>query len=252
MAADLPTGWTWLQFNAAVDSLCPLECKRLFGSMNIDGSSVYYRKTIRQAVLDLANFIPEFTRNNETIYYNQDFAADGSASVGVMPPMAELQSGWYYNVYDQVRYPVVQVPWEGRFQLTTNATLDTLNSDYVSLTASGNSAIAVANTISMLKSAGRQKAGIMAISPKHDQFYLFPAVDGAWVFSMFWDGQKLDYRDAELVPFEEEAAQAVAWWVQAQFASYIERDIQRAAAFHLQYSNKRSNIYTRTKSKGFV
>jgi len=252
MAADLPSGLTWLQFNAAVDSLCPLESKRLFGNMNPDGTSVFYRNQIRQAVLDLANFIPEFSRSNETIYYNQDFVLDGAASVGVLPPLGEIQSAWYYHVVDQVRYPVIQVPWESRFQLASNQAKNSLDSNYVTLTAASVEALAIADALNTLKTNGRQKAGYMTVSPKHDKFYLFPAITGAWVFSLFWDGQKLDYRDAELVPFEEEAAQAVAWWVQAQFANYIDRDTQRAGSFMVQYNNKRSNIYTRTKSKGFV
>jgi hypothetical protein len=243
--------WTWAQFNAFVDSLCPLESKRIFGQMNADGSSVYYRRAIRQAALDLANFIPEFCKNHETLYYNQDFAEDSEASVGALPPLAAVESAWYCNMDRLQRFPVMQVPWERRFELTEKRR-DPFNyrSEFFVATATS---IAAGEIIALLNGQTRpQRIGLMAVSPKHDQFYLFPKIKCEWIFSLFWDGQKLDYRDDEHVPFEEEAAQAVAWWVQAQFANYIERDAQRGQVFMLQYTNKRSNIYTRTKEKGLL
>jgi hypothetical protein len=262
MVTDPPSGYlTWQQFNAAVDALCPLECKRIFGQMCssttpvwafADASSVYYRNQIRQAVLDLCNFIDEYNKNNETIYFESDLTTDGEASVGTLPPFAEFESAWYYSTDRLVRFPVKQVPWEHRFEMASKEFWDRLNCDYVVLTAASSAALAMADTIAMLKSAGRQKAGAMAISPRHDQFYVFPQVTGEWILSLFWNGQKLDYAPQELVPFGEEAAQAVAWWVQAQFAKYVDRDSARAADLMRDYNMKRSNLYTRTKQKGLV
>lgn len=249
--------WTWQQFNNAVDALCPLECTRIFGQMcaasttlwpRADGSSIYYRNQIRQAVLDLCNFIPEYTKNHETIYYPQDFVPDGMAGVGALPPFSEFKSAWYYDVNEQKRYPVVLVPWESRFDLTTRKTHDTLNCSYTVLTAAAQDALAMAQTISLMNGS-RELAGLLAISPKHDQFYCFPQVINQWVLSLFWDGHKLDYRDQELVPFQEEAAYAVSLWVQAKFAEYVERDLNLSADRMRQYASKRSNLYTRTKDK---
>lgn len=256
--------WTWSKFNSVVDSLCPLECKRIFGQMNpspvwckMDGSSAYYRSQIRQAIIDLQNFIPEFTKNHETIYYPLDFVSDGRASVGAMPPFGQIKSAWYYN-FDpkdferKKRFRVVVMPWEQRFDMTTREMPDMLNSNYITLTAASMSALAMAETINMLKSHSREHVGVMAISPQHDKFYAFPHIVGDWVLSIFWDGQKLDYREQELVPFDEEVAQAVACYVVARFAQYVERDAGRAEVFNKDYAIKRSLIYVRLKEKGLL
>jgi hypothetical protein len=254
---------TWSAFNAIVDGLCPLESKRIFGVMNpspvwsvADGSSSYYRNQIRQAILDLQNFIPEFTKNLETIYFPADFVSDGRASVGTMPPAAKLRSAWYYNYSpdldyrERKRFKVVELPWEQRFEMTTREMADRLNSNYVTLTAAAEGALAMAQSINVLKGDAREHVGVMAISPQHDKFYAFPRVCGGWVFSIFWDGQKLDYRESELTPFDEETAQVVADYVIAQFAAYVERDAARAELFGRQYVTKRGLLYVRLKEKG--
>ncbi len=267
--------WTWQQFNAKVDELCPLESRRLFGQMcsagtaaaapggppagatplwnYSDGSSVYYRNQIRQAVLDLQNFIPEFTRNHETIYYAQDFATDGMAGVGALPPLAKATSAWFYDTSRQRRVRVVEAPWERRFDLATfhppHLNPNEFNGQSVTQTAASLEMIA---TFNQLHQDRNELAGVMAIAPDHERFYLHPRVESEWVFSLFWDGHKLDYRDAEQVPFEEEAAQAVALFVRAQFLSYVERNPADAAQVALQYAGKRTNLFLRARRKGFL
>lgn len=255
--------WTWRQFNAKVDELCPLESKRLFGQMcgtgatplwnYSDGSSVYYRNQVRQAVLDLQNFIPEFAKNHETIYYPQDFAADGMASAGALPPMAKVTGAWFYDVAKLRRVPVVQVPWERRFDLAARRPRRLNPNDFngaaICQTAASLELIAIFNE---LHRDGDHRAAHMAISPGHETFYLHPRIEAEWVFSLFWDGHKLEYRDQEQVPFEEEAAQAVALFVRAAFLAYVERNLADAAALQTAYAGKRTNLFIRTKSKGFV
>lgn len=271
MALDATTKyWTWQQFNAKVDELCPLEARRLFGQMctagttplwnYTDGSSVFYRNQIRQAVLDLQNFIPEYCKNHETIYYAEDFAVDGMASVGTLPPMAKVTDAWFYSLARQRRVPVIQAPWERRFDLATrhprHINLNDFNGTSICQTAASLEMIA---TFNELHRDGHHMVGLMAISPGHERFYLHPRIEDncqapgwRWVFSLFWDGHKLDYRDAEQVPFEEEAAQAVALSVRAAFLTYVERNASDAAALKAEYITKRSNLYLRCKSKAFV
>lgn len=253
MTPEAPAGlWTWKQFNCAVDELCPLEKNRLFGQLQApetkDGGSVYYRKQIRQAVLDLTYYIPEFCKNNETIYYNEDFAPDGEAHVGTLPPMSKVESAWFYSVDKQRRFPVEFVAWEHRFKLTHH------RHEHFSSIPQVTPSAASLDAECKLREAGwiphHNLKGRMAISPKHDQFYLTPQVEGEWLLSLFWDGKKLDYRDAEQVPFEEEAAQAVAWYVQAQFLTYVERDGALGSQRMAQYNTKRSNLFIAAQEKG--
>lgn len=251
-AAPEQRDWTWEEFNRHVDGLCPLEAKRVFGEMNTDGSSVYYRKQIRQAVLDLQHYIPEFQKNRETVYFHEDFAEDGHAHVGALPPQSKPTEAYYFNSDKRERFGVVQIPWESRFHMTTKEYSDTLNESYTVLTAASIGALAVAETINMLKSAGRRHVGLMAVSPRHDQFYLYPQIKGPWVFSLFWNGHKLDYRDCEHVPFDEATAQTVAFYVQGMFLSYIERNPQEAAARLQFYNAERAKLYIKMQSKGFV
>lgn len=249
MPEDASKCWTWQKFNQEVDALCPLESKRIFGAANADGSSVFYRNQIRQAVLDLMDFIPEFTKNHETIYYPQDFVPDGHASVGTLPPMSKTRSAWYFNTEKQTqRFQVKEMPWEHRFEMTTRKLHDSLG-DIVVLTAA---ALMAAETIELLTRRHRPHAALMAISPQHERFYLFPEIHGPWIFSLFWDGKKLAYRDQEQVPFEEEAAAAAAYFVQAQFLRYVDREPGLAAAAMTEYHTKRTNLYTTLNSKGRI
>lgn len=248
---------TWCEFNAKVDKLCPLERKRVFGPMNQDGSSVWYREQIRQAVLDLKNFITEYTRNHESIYYPADFADDGEASVGALPPMCQVRSAWYYGIESSDpskhhRFEVVNFPWEKRFEMTEHKLHDFLNSNLIVLTQASVNALAAAQTLDMLRVNGRRKVAFMAISPTHERFYLYPKVSGPWIFSLFWDGQKLDYRDCEHVPFDEDTAGAVAFFVKSQFNLYVDRDGQLGQLNGAEYKAKRTNIFTRLQGKGFI
>lgn len=276
MALDRPNQhgyWTWQQFNAKVDELCPLESKRLFGTgatmatatacgsvaraggAMAYGGSPYYRNQIRQAVLDLQNFIPEFTKNHETIYYPQDFAIDGRASVGALPPLAKVTDAWYYSVSKQIRVPVVEAPWERRFDLATlhprHLNPNEFNGTSICQTSASLEMIATFKEVASA-TGHHSPPAFMAISPGHERFYLHPRVENEWVFSLFWDGCKLDYRDTEQVPFEEEAAQAVALFVRAAFLGYVERNLADAAQVTLQYNAKRSQLYLRCKAKGFL
>jgi hypothetical protein len=215
-----------------------------------DGSSVFYRNQIRQAVLDLCRYIPEYARNNETIYYNQDFAPDGAAHVGALPPMSKVESVWLYSANKQRRFPVEQVAWEHRFKLCHQ------RHEHFE---GGMGAEVMPSAASLEAEHKFREAGYMphphfkghmAISPRHDRFYITPQIEGEWLLSLFWDGLKLDYRDQEQVPFEEEAALAVSWWVKGQFADYIERDPGRAAGFVGQFKTKRSELYLQALDKG--
>lgn len=256
LAADL---LTWRQFNERVDELCPLEATRVFGKMFIDpnaayfGSSVYYRRIIRQAVLDLRFFIKEYTRNNETVYFNSDFAEDGMAHVGALPPNSHMTDAWYYDAHKQRRCPVKQIPWQDRFEMASNRLWDNLemesfNGDLVNATSAS---LDAARTIQLLHRENRPRVGLMAISPGHERFYLYPKVQHNFVFSIFWDGQKLCDRDQELVPFDEEAVKAVSDYVKADFAGYFERDNTRKADFMKDYAIKRGDIFIRLQAKGF-
>ena len=249
MDTDEKDWWTWADFNAAVDGLCPLEVTRIFGQMNADGSSVYYRNQIRQGVLDLCHFIPEYAKSNETIYFNQDFVPDGHAHVGTMPPQAAIESAWFYSTNRMRRYQVKQVQWERRFEMTERERRREKNEDWQFVqTAASLDAICKLRELG----DGRHPEFFMAISPRHDAFYLYPQVNGEWLFSMFWSGKKLDYRNEEYVPFHEEAAQAVAWYVASKFAGYVERDAARAQEFAMLYANKRTNLFLDGQAKGFI
>lgn len=254
MAVDyLKEWWTWCEFKKHVASACPLEYARLFGEMVTDQSgattSKYFLDRLREAVIDLQQFVPAFTKNHESIYYPSDFVDDGEASVGSLPPFGKVRSAWYYSTDKKRRFKVVQLPWEKRFELTTHRDWDTLNSQFTVLTAYSISAMAMAET---LTAGHRERVAVMSISPQHEQFYLFPHVTGEWVFSLFWDGNKLDFRDMEQVPFQEQAANAVAQFVQSRFGGYVEHDQQKVVNCMTEYTRQRTLIYLEELAKGDI
>lgn len=210
----------------------------------------FYEKLIRQGVIDLQQFIPSFRKRHETLYYPSDLAHDGSAGVGTLPPNAQLQDIWLFNFNEKRHYPVHQIAWERRMEMVHRHCGDILDSPYVVLTAASLAATAIANVL-LLQSGLARHVALMAIDPQIQTFYLYPQLQGQWVLCVNWSGNKLDFKDDELVPFGEQAADAVAMFVLERIRRQLDRNLPDAAGYAGEYKTKRMNLYTRKQQEGF-
>jgi hypothetical protein len=125
---------------------------------------------------------------------------------------------------------------------------DLLDDELVVLTTAS---YAAAETINrLLALAGqRRHVGLYAPDPQGNQFYLYPKLEGDFILSVHWDGRKVDFQDDELVPFDQDAAQAVADYCKAKIALEVDRDPARSKDFMTEYLVKRTNLYLRNKDK---
>lgn len=183
--------YSWQEFVAEVQGLMPLEKSRL-----IEGDDgQYLMRLIRQAVADLQHFIPSYRMGHETVYEPGDFTSEGKASISTIPPDAVLRDAWIFDTVNGIRIPCIPFPYEKRFELVHG----------VELTGDGQ--------------------GRIAISEDNSKFYLYPEMIEGWKFSLFWNGLKADFQDADLVPFPEQATGAVADYCLGNIARYIEHDM---------------------------
>lgn len=243
--------WTWEKFKHEVKVLTPGDepGTRVFGGDD-DGWG-FYERLIRHAVIDLQQFIPSFRKRHETLYYPQDFAWDGSAARGVLPPFGKLQDCWLFNFNEKRHYPIHQFPWERRMELVHKHVGDILNNPYVVLTSASLAATNTANIL-LLQSGLKRHVAVMAIDPQAETFYLYPQPAGEWVLSVNWEGQKLDFKDDEVVPFSDQEAEATADYVLHRIRLSLDRNVQESEFYAKSYGNKRQNLYLREQERGFI
>jgi hypothetical protein len=237
MEADF---YTWCEFKKEVLALMPQDANRL-------GMENYLPRLLREAVIDLQQFIPAYRIRHETLYYPMDFALDGAAGVGTLPPNSQLQEMWLFNLSRGERVPIVKAAWEHRFRMVDEHRHHELECDLMTLTASSVAAIELINRLPSARH-GRHRSGVVAVEPQGGTFYLSPILLDGWVLSVFWNGRKLDFRENEAVPFDEDASFAVAAWAKSKIAMEVDRDPQRAQGFMAEYITKRLNLYVERKN----
>lgn len=237
--------YTWRAFKKAVLDLCPNDARRL-------GMENYLPRLIREGVIDLMQFLPNYQKRHETLYYPQDFAQEGEASVGTFPPKSDIQSIWIFDVNRHFRFPVHPYPWERRFSLVHRhrREFDNCFDNLVTLTAASVQAIELINRLPVINATNEHRHGLYAVDPQHETFYMAPHIRPDWLLSVHWHGKKLDYKDDELVPFDEEATFAVASWVSSKVALQVDRDAARAKEFMNDYVLARTNLYIDIQNRG--
>jgi len=187
----------WLDFKNAVKELLTVDKNR-------QGMGTYIDTIIRVAVVDLQNNIPAFRVNHETLYLPGDFVQEGAAGRAVLPPQAALRDCFMSKVFtdgSSERHPVNQYPWDDRFALVHGT------------------------------AAVNDSAGLICIDPNSYTFYAYPYMVTGWILSVFWDGQKLDFQDAEETPFTENETFCVSLYVKAMIAREVNRDMDAFAAY---------------------
>lgn len=180
---------TWAEFNTLTRTFLTVDSAR----QNIQ---TFINNMIRQVVIDLESFIPLYRAGHSTTLLPADVVPAGYASVGSLPSQSELLDAFYVQTADanNDRKPLTPYPWGNRGDLI-----------------SGNT------RISNCRYA-------MAIDPYGKQFTMYPALQEGYQVELFWDGLKLEFVDADTVPFDEPFALATAKFVKAWINSEVDHD----------------------------
>ena len=216
---DNPPVWlTWAEFKEEVLKLLPVDRRRVgAGIQDEDGEDGYLTATIKQGCIDLQQFVPRYRVNHEWIYLPEDLVVEGAASRGVLPQQSLIRDVWLWVEDSTTRYPVINFPWDRRFELVNGE--ETLPDNQ----------------------------GRIATDANQYTFYLYPEVAEGNAISMHGDGIKTDFSDDEQVPFDPQAAGAVADYLKGRIARDVEKDnALYATYFHPRtgsYIQKRTNLY---------
>lgn len=222
MPPDVQT-YTWSQFVAAVLALLPADSQR------IGPVQPYIQQLIRQAVINLQNYIPALCKNHETLYQASDFVGEGWASRATLPPQARVQDAFlvFYDTKHGVpsspshceRRPLDNYPWANRMALV-------------------DAKVAVNN--------GR---GLISFDPTAETFYIYPVVRDTQNVSIFWDGKKINFQDNELTPFDEQTVMAVAQFCKRELVREVDKDLALNQSHAESYAELRRNVYLDLKER---
>lgn len=182
---------TWLEFTTSVKARLPEESRR-----QGQGVQTALDKVILAAAMELQRKCKRYQKEHETVYGWQDFAMEGYASKGVLPPTARVKQVHLIRPKadgSADRHPCGMYSWDRRFELS-------------------NGMVPVS------------QVGLYAVSPDHYHFYVYPRVTREWLCSVFWDGVKDDFVDTDITSFDEAAAEAAHWRVKGDSALKIEMD----------------------------
>lgn len=98
--------------------------------------------------------------------------------------------------------------------------------------------------------------GIIAFNPNDLTFLVFPRLqeedsDGLnHYFELNWDGVKISWENDDVTPFDEQMTDAVAEFVQAKFARFIDRDLAMADAAEKEGKRASAGCYIDAKRRG--
>lgn len=203
---------TWLEFKDSVKEMLTVDANRL-------GAETYVENLIRQGVIELQEFIPLYRGQHESVFGPEDFSKNGNVSIAYLPTEAAFRDAYFVNVDPWCRTPLTQVDWKQRYQMACNPT----GCFYQ-----------------------------IAIDDQAKTMYVNPTVATGTYVSLFWDGLKLEFVDADVVPFDEPMVEAVSEYVLARVERRINKDLAMAGSFLKSYQVKRTQLYVRALERARV
>jgi hypothetical protein len=206
----MPT--TWPQFVDLVKEHLTVDANRR-------GTETFLRRMIVNAVVDLQRFIIPYRDGHTTTYTEFELEDIGQAQLGMLPSQAKLQAFWWQSSLDAdnpncARNRLDFFPWKYRHMLTSGA-------------------------------YGCSRAFVYAVGPMARQFMIYPRVSDEKMTSvvLVWNGLKSVFLDSDLVPWPDEAAEAVAYYVKAKLMLNVDKDIRLAQVNEELYKLKRLSLY---------
>lgn len=203
---------TWSEFKTIVDNLLVVDADRL-GPV-----STAKDQWVKQAVIDIQKDIPFYRGGHEKIFGVQDFVVEQNASKGIIPDSAHIREMfWTSTTFACSRIPLRAYGWGNRFDLICGAM--------------------------------QPNQYAVSLDPHGRRFYIYPKVIDGYQVSMFYDGVKSDFADAEEVPFDEQVAEAVSEYVSGKIARRIDHDHVLHSSYMTSYKKQKGSIYVDAKER---
>jgi hypothetical protein len=192
---------TWATFTAAV-----LEQLGTDGTRR--GIDALRTRAIRDAVVDLQRFIPAFRDGHTTRYDEADLTTKDYAQVGTMPTGAKPTAFYVVSEVPDAD-GVLPDPDCGRNALDFCAWNE--------------------RQARMVCNQYGTRDYLYAVSPTGRVFMVHPLVNDETYLLVVWNGIKTDFEDADVVPWPENADEAVAAYVKWKILLQIDRRLDLAA-----------------------
>lgn len=190
---------TWAQFKADV-----LEELGVDGTRR--GIDALRTRSIRDAVVDLQRYIRAFRTGHETTYQVADLTAIDYAHAGTLPDQAKPKAFYTVSVVPEADLSLPN-PYCERNRMDYFAWKDR---QYVVC----------------------EKYGLRnyrySVSPFSNQFLVHPLINSETYLLVVWDGLKMTFLDADVVPWPEQAAEAVGAYVKWKILLEVDKRIDLA------------------------
>lgn len=188
-------------------------------------------RTIRDAVVDLQRFIRAYRDGHTTNYAAGDLTEKGYAHLGTLPDQAKPKAF----------YTVSLVPDETTGDLP-DPNIYRNRMDQVAWT----------DRQRLIDGKWDARSYTVAISPFGRQFMVHPLVNDEVYLMLVWDGLKIDFEDADVVPWPEQAAEAIACYVKAKILRVVDKRLDLAQAEYNTYLQKRLQLWREQNEAQFV
>lgn len=210
---------TWTQYMAVVDEHLSVDANRR-------GLEDFRERTMRNAVVDLQRHIPAYQVGHTTTYAVADMDEIEHGMLGNLPAGAIPSAFWIYSTKvdsDNVAHPDCTRnrldfwSWENRHHLLCNQ--------------------------------WDVRLYAYAISPQGKEFVIHPVLNDETRLLLVWQGLKIDFAGADVVPFPEESCEAVAAYVKWRILLEIDKNPALAQAQYAIFKNARGDLYLDERAK---
>lgn len=210
---------TWAQFMATVDEHLSVDANRR-------GLEDFRERTMRNAVVDLQRHIKAYQVGHTTTYAVANLDTIENAMLGNLPAGAIPSAFYIYSTETDDDGDQHTDCWRNRLDLW-----DWKDRQHL-----------ICNSCDIRLYA-------YAISPQGTEFMIHPILNADTRLLLVWRGLKINFVDADVVPWPEEAAEAVAAYVKWRILLEIDKNPSLAQQQYAIFKNARSDLYLDERAK---
>lgn len=193
---------------------------------NRRGLEDFRERTMRNAVVDLQRHIPAYQVGHTTTYAAADMDEIEHAMLGNFPATCIPSAFWIYSN---------EVDSEGDAHPDCKRNrLDFWDWD---------------NRQHLICNPCDHRLYAYAISPQGKEFMIHPVLNDDTRLLLVWQGLKINFVGADVVPWPEEAAEAVAAYVKWRILLEIDKNPALAQAQYAIFKNARGDLYLDERTK---
>lgn len=228
---------TWAEFVDAVESHLAVEASRR-------GMETFRERYMRNAVLDLQRYIRGYREGNTTVYTADRVTDHGQAQLVDFPTGAKPKALYIYSVDADLddpllyRYRLQFYPWLQRQDLIAGRL--NFSSWWNCCNTTGCNAVPLTADQQQLWTS---KSYVYTIGPMGRNFLVYPKITESTRLLLVWDGYKYVWNDSDTINFPEEAAEAVAAYVQWKITRNVDKNIALSKEFEADWVKLRLSLW---------